>query len=91
MFSARERYVVHALLESSNPRTDGPPAVLAAGAGGGLGVRRAVAGAPRPFALRLLLALLLALAVVAVCFVWVFPAAAPYVPFNDTTVEDTTP
>ena len=46
---------------------------------------------PGPFALRLLLALLLALAVVAVCFVWVFPAAAPYVPFNDTTVEDTSP
>ena len=35
MFSARERYVVHALLESSSPRTDGPPAVLAAGAGVG--------------------------------------------------------
>jgi sortase A len=35
MFSARERYVVHALLESSTPRTDGPPAVLAAGAGVG--------------------------------------------------------
>ncbi|MFC3690470.1 class E sortase [Aquipuribacter hungaricus] len=30
MFSARERYVVHALLESSTPRRDGPPAVLAA-------------------------------------------------------------
>ncbi len=34
MFSARERYVVHALLESSTPRTDGPPAALqAAGVG----------------------------------------------------------
>lgn len=34
MFSARERYVVHALLESSTPRVDGPPAALqAAGEG----------------------------------------------------------
>lgn len=46
---------------------------------------------PGPTALRLVLALVLLLAVVAVCFVWVFPAVAPYVPFNDTTVEDTTP
>lgn len=30
MFSARERYIVHAVLESSSPRSDGPPAVLAA-------------------------------------------------------------
>ncbi|MFC5381228.1 class E sortase [Aquipuribacter nitratireducens] len=30
MFSARERYVVHALLESSTPRADGRPDVLAA-------------------------------------------------------------
>lgn len=35
MFSARERYVVHALLESSTPRSDGPPdALQAAGAAG---------------------------------------------------------
>lgn len=34
MYSARERYVVHALLESSTPRADGPPAALqAAGVG----------------------------------------------------------
>ncbi|WP_336921502.1 class E sortase [Aquipuribacter sp. SD81] len=32
MYSARERYVVHALLESTTARADGPPAVLA-GAG----------------------------------------------------------
>jgi hypothetical protein len=31
-------------------------------------------------------ALLLALAVVAALFVWVFPAVAPYMPFNETTV-----
>ena len=46
---------------------------------------------PGPFALRLVLAMLLALAVVAACFVWVFPAVAPYVPFNDTTVEEAAP
>lgn len=34
MFSARQRYVVHARLEQSTPRVDGPPAVLqAAGVG----------------------------------------------------------
>ncbi len=34
MFSARQRYVVHASLESSTPRVDGPPAALqAAGVG----------------------------------------------------------
>lgn len=41
---------------------------------------------PGPTAVRLLLSAVLALAVVAICFVWVFPALAPYVPFNDTTV-----
>ena len=46
---------------------------------------------PGPLALRVLLALLLALAVVAVCFVWVFPTVAPYLPFNETTVEDAAP
>lgn len=37
MFSARQRYVVHALLESSTPRADGPPPVLAAAAAAGVG------------------------------------------------------
>ena len=46
---------------------------------------------PGPFALRLLMLLLLALAVVAACFVWVFPTVAPYLPFNETTVEDAAP
>jgi hypothetical protein len=31
--------------------------------------------------------LVLLLAVVAVCFVWLFPAVAPHMPFNDNTVE----
>jgi len=34
--------------------------------------------------------ILLALAVVvlAACFTWVFPAVAPFMPFNDTTVGE---
>jgi hypothetical protein len=43
---------------------------------------------PGPLLVRVLIALVMVLAVVAVCFVWVFPAVAPYVPFNDTTVGD---
>jgi hypothetical protein len=42
---------------------------------------------PGPTPLRVLQLLLLALAVVAVCFLWLFPAVAPYVPFNDQTVD----
>ncbi len=36
---------------------------------------------------RVLLALVLVLAVVAVLFVWVFPALAPIMPFNNGTVN----
>ncbi len=43
---------------------------------------------PGPLVVRLLLALVAIVAVVAVCFVWLFPVVAPYVPFNDTTVGD---
>lgn len=43
---------------------------------------------PGPGWVRALLLAVLALVVVAVCFQWVFPAAAPYMPFNDTTVGD---
>lgn len=46
---------------------------------------------PGPFAVRLLLVLVLVVAVVAACFVWLFPAVAPYAPFNDQTVEGTAP
>jgi hypothetical protein len=41
---------------------------------------------PGPRAAKVVEALLLALAVVAALFVWVFPAVAPYMPFNETTV-----
>jgi hypothetical protein len=33
---------------------------------------------------------LLALAVVAVLFVWVFPAVAPHLPFEDVTIDPPT-
>lgn len=41
---------------------------------------------PGPLAVRVVLAVLMAAAVVAVCFLWVYPAIAPHMPFNDTTV-----
>ena len=42
---------------------------------------------PGPIALRIVLALVLVLVVVAVLFVWVFPALAPIMPFNNGTVN----
>lgn len=42
---------------------------------------------PGPTWLRALIMVLLAAAVVVVCFAWVFPAIAPYMPFNDVTVQ----
>lgn len=43
---------------------------------------------PGPVPVRVLLAAVLVLAVLAVCFTWVFPAVAPFMPFNDTTVGE---
>jgi hypothetical protein len=42
---------------------------------------------PGPLLVRILLALVLVAAVVAVLFLWVFPAAAPIMPFNNGTVD----
>jgi phage shock protein PspC (stress-responsive transcriptional regulator) len=42
---------------------------------------------PGPTVVRVLLALLLVLAAIAVLFVWVFPALAPIMPFNNGTVN----
>jgi hypothetical protein len=42
---------------------------------------------PGPLGVRLLLAVLLVVAVVLVCFVWVFPAVSPHLPFNQGTVS----
>ena len=41
---------------------------------------------PGPTALKVVETVILVLAVVAVLFTWVFPAVAPYMPFNDNTV-----
>ena len=41
---------------------------------------------PGPRWARALQCLLLALVVVAVCFLWVFPAVSPLLPFTDSTV-----
>ena len=46
---------------------------------------------PGPWPVKALLCLVLALAVVAVCFQWVFPAVAPYMPFNDNSVATAPP
>lgn len=42
---------------------------------------------PGPTALKVLQAVLLVAVVVAVLFLWVFPHVAPYMPFNDNTVN----
>lgn len=42
---------------------------------------------PGPAPVRALLMLALAAGVVAACFTWVFPAIAPFMPFNDITVD----
>jgi hypothetical protein len=41
---------------------------------------------PGPRVVKVLLSGLLLAAVLAVLFIWVFPAIAPLMPFNDTTV-----
>lgn len=46
---------------------------------------------PGPRSVKVVLLLLLAALVVVVCFVWVFPAIAPHLPFNDNTVDSPRP
>jgi hypothetical protein len=46
---------------------------------------------PGPWPVKLLLSLLLFVAVVAVCFLWLFPAIAPYMPFNGNSVQSGLP
>ncbi|WP_034649661.1 hypothetical protein [Cellulomonas sp. HZM] len=43
---------------------------------------------PGPTTVRVLISLALVVAVLAACFTWVYPALAPHMPFNDTTVGD---
>ncbi len=42
---------------------------------------------PGPVRLRVPLLVLLAEVMIAICFTWVFPAVAPWMPLNDITVE----
>jgi len=41
---------------------------------------------PGPWPVKALLSLVLVAGVVAVCFLWLFPAIAPYMPFNGNSV-----
>lgn len=43
---------------------------------------------PGPAWARVVASVLLLAAVIAFCFLWLFPRIAPYMPFNETTVED---
>ena len=43
---------------------------------------------PGPWVVRVLILAVAALAVLAVCFALVFPALAPHMPFNETTVGE---
>jgi len=42
---------------------------------------------PGPWPAKALASLVLVVGVVAVCFLWLFPAIAPIMPFNSNTVE----
>jgi hypothetical protein len=42
---------------------------------------------PGPRAVKALLSLVLAIGVVVICFLWLFPAIAPFMPFNDNTIQ----
>jgi hypothetical protein len=42
---------------------------------------------PGPWPVKALLSLILVVAVVVVCFLWLFPAIAPFMPFNDNAVQ----
>ena len=42
---------------------------------------------PGPRPVKALLSLVLVLGVVVACFLWLFPAIAPFMPFNDNTIQ----
>jgi hypothetical protein len=42
---------------------------------------------PGPRPVKALLSLILVLGVVVACFLWLFPAIAPFMPFNDNTIQ----
>ena len=43
---------------------------------------------PGPVVVRLLICAVLVVAVIVACFAWLYPAIAPHMPFNDTTVGE---
>jgi hypothetical protein len=45
---------------------------------------------PGPWPVKALLSVILLLAVIALCFLWLFPEVAPFMPFNDNTVQSAT-
>ncbi len=42
---------------------------------------------PGPWPVKVLISVILVVVVVAVCFLWLFPAVAPLMPFNDNTIQ----
>jgi hypothetical protein len=42
---------------------------------------------PGPWLVKVCVSMILVVAVVAVCFLWLFPAVAPYMPFNGSSVQ----
>jgi hypothetical protein len=42
---------------------------------------------PGPWPVKVLLSAILVVVVVAVCFLWLFPAVAPFMPFNGNTIQ----
>ena len=45
---------------------------------------------PGPVWFRVILVLILIVVAVYACFTWLFPAIAPHMPFNETTLDGTT-
>jgi membrane protein YdbS with pleckstrin-like domain len=46
---------------------------------------------PGPWPVKLLISLVAVALVVVVCFLWLFPAIAPYMPFNGSSVQSGLP
>ena len=42
---------------------------------------------PGPWPVKAMLSLILVVGVVVICFLWLFPAIAPLMPFNDNTIR----
>ena len=42
---------------------------------------------PGPWPVKALVSAILVVVVIAVCFLWLFPTIAPFMPFNDNTIS----